>query len=83
MNYLARAAVRILEWITDKLPSSEGLPSGLTSAITTAAEYARGVSFMFPVETLFAVVTLALVIDNAEQIWHFVNWLVRKIPGIS
>jgi len=64
------------------------LPSGhLPTAITTAFAYFLAVvnsfSFVIPVDTLLQAAGVILVFDGAMVIWYFVNWIIRKIPGMQ
>jgi len=65
------------------IPDSSGLPSGVSSAITTAIGYIKGVSFIFPIETLFQIILLIFSIEAGLLLWKFINWIIKKIPGVS
>jgi len=63
------------------------LPSGhLPTAITTAAAYFMALlnsfSFIVPVDTLLQAAGVILVFDGALVVWYFLNWIIRKIPGM-
>jgi len=63
------------------------LPVGhLPTAITTAFAYFMGVvnsfSFVVPVDTLLQAAAVILVFDGAMVGWYFINWIIRKIPGM-
>jgi len=64
------------------------LPSGnLPSIITDAFTYFVGVmnafSYVIPVATLFQAFALIVAVDLAILLWHFINWVIRKIPGMQ
>lgn len=64
------------------------LPTGhLPAAITTAFAYFFGVlntfSFVVPVDTLLQAAGVVLVFDGAMLVWYFVNWIIRKVPGMQ
>lgn len=64
------------------------LPAGhLPTAITTAFAYFMGLlnsfSFFIPVDTLLQAAGVVLVFDGAMIVWYFVNWIIRKIPGMQ
>jgi len=65
------------------LPNSTGLPTEVTSAITSAISYVNGVSYFFPIGTLMTTSILMFAVHKAELIWHGINWLIKKIPGVS
>jgi len=64
------------------------LPTGtLPTVITTAFAYFVGVmnafSYVIPVATLFQAFALVIAVDLAILLWHFINWVIRKIPGMQ
>lgn len=64
------------------------LPTGhLPIEITNAFAYFFGVlnafSFVVPVDTLLAAAGVVLVFDGAMLVWYFVNWIIKKIPGMQ
>lgn len=65
------------------IPASTGLPEGVENAVTTGIGYLEAVSWFFPVETLFQVVLLIIAIDAGILLWHFINWIIKKIPGMQ
>jgi len=63
-------------------------PTGhLPAAITTAFVYFLAVvnsfSFIVPIDTLLQAAGVILLFDGAMVLWYFVNWIVRKIPGMQ
>jgi len=64
------------------------LPTGvLPTQISTAFAYFWGVansfSYVIPMDTLLKVVVLAIAFDGILLIWWFINWIIRKIPGMQ
>jgi len=64
------------------------LPSGnLPTVISNAFTYFVGVmnafTYVFPVVTLFQAFALVVAVDLAILLWHFINWVIRKIPGMQ
>jgi len=64
------------------------LPAGnLPVEITSAFAYFVGVmnsfSYVIPVATLFQAFALVVAVDLAILVWHFINWVIRKIPGMQ
>jgi len=64
------------------------LPSGsLPTEISTGVNYFVGVvntfSYVIPVATLFEAFALVVSVDLAILVWHFINWTIRKIPGMQ
>jgi len=64
------------------------LPNGnLPTEVTSAFAYFVGVmnsfSYVIPVATLFQAFALVVAVDLAIMLWHFINWIIRKIPGMQ
>lgn len=64
------------------------LPSGsLPSEISTSVDYFLGVanqfSYVFPISTLLEAFALVVSVDIAILLWHFINWIIRKVPGMQ
>jgi len=64
------------------LPSGV-LPSQITSAFAYFIGIANSFSYVIPMDTLLQVVVLALAYDGVLFIWWFINWIIRKIPGMQ
>lgn len=64
------------------------LPTGnLPQAMTDAIAYFMGVvnsfSYVIPVGTLLQALAIVLAFDAAMLLWRFINWIIRKIPGMQ
>jgi len=64
------------------------LPTGnLPANMSTAFAYFIGVAntfnYVFPLATLLEALAVVLIFDGAVMLWHFVNWIIRKIPGMQ
>lgn len=64
------------------------LPTGhLPSIMSTAFAYFLGVantfSYIIPVGTLLQALVVVVAVDGAILVWHFANWIIRKIPGMQ
>jgi len=64
------------------LPSGH-LPAVMTSAFSYFVGVANLFSFVVPVDTLLAAALVILLFDGAIIVWHFINWVIRKIPGMQ
>jgi len=59
------------------------LPSGLSTAITTANGYISSVNAFIPVDTLLTIFGAILVVEVAALSYKLIMWILTKIPGIS
>jgi len=67
---------------------ASALPTGhLPAIMTTAFAYFFGVantfSYVVPVATLMQALIVVVAFDGAILVWHFINWIIRKIPGMQ
>lgn len=59
------------------------LPAGWISAVGTAGSYIAGLDVFLPVTSLVVVLSIFLAYEIAYFGMKLVNWVIRKIPGIS
>jgi len=65
------------------IPASDGLPAGVSSAISSAVSYMNGLSYFFPIDTFLTVTVLILSVEAGILLWNSINWILRKIPGVN
>lgn len=59
------------------------LPSGISTAISYFWAIVNSFSYVFPVSTLLAAFLVLLAFDLAVLLWHLLQWILRKIPGVQ
>lgn len=64
------------------------LPVGsLPTQFMTAVNYFWGIfnsfSYIIPVQTLFEALLIVLAFDLVLLGWRFLNWIIRKLPGVN
>lgn len=64
------------------------LPTGsLPAGVSTAVSYFWGVmqtfSYLIPLDTVLQAVILVFAFEFALLLWSFLNWIIRKIPGMQ
>lgn len=60
------------------------LPSGITSSIAHASAYVSSLDTIFPVhETVYIFLYVFVLYEVALFAYKLINWVIRKIPGIS
>jgi hypothetical protein len=73
LNTLLAALISVLPTAT--------LPNGVTTAISTVGDYFGLVGWLFPLDTLFQIVTIGLGIELAILGFKWGVWLYNKIRG--
>jgi hypothetical protein len=71
-----------LSFLLQFLPTGT-LPSGLVSAIGYFWSAINSFSYIFPVGTLLLALLFLVAFDFAIVFWHFIQWVIRKIPGMN
>jgi len=59
------------------------LPSGLTSAISTAGGYITAIDPYFPLSTVLTVFGLVLSVEAGIFTYKFIMWIIHKIPTMG
>lgn len=66
-----------------RLLPNASLPSGVTSALSTAGGYVSSLDDFVPVLTLFSVFTSILIVEGFILTYKAIMWGIKKIPGIN
>jgi len=59
------------------------LPTEFTNAIGNLWGIINTFSYLIAVDTLLQALLLTLIFDGILITWHFINWIIRKIPGMQ
>jgi len=65
------------------LPTSEGLPTGVSDALIYVGEAINSISYLFPVTAIFGAVLIVATYQAAIWIFYGVLWVWSKIPIIG
>jgi len=76
-------APKIIAILVSLLPDSQGLPVGVSEAITTAIEKVNSFSFIFPIDTLVGILQYIIVFEVSILSLKLGVWLIRTIRGTS
>jgi len=74
--------VAFIGLIVAVLPTG-GLPPAIGSAFAYFWGVVNSFSYVVPVDTLLQAALVVLVFDGALLLWYFINWIIRKIPGMQ
>jgi len=59
------------------------LPAVIGTSFTYIVSIANEFTYVIPIPTLLEALGVVVVFDTAILVWHFVNWIIRKIPGMQ
>lgn len=65
------------------LPLSDGLPSFTEAYVTQVFEYLNPWTFLIDFQLIVVLLSSWAVLEGSIALWHLVNWLIRKVPGMK
>jgi len=71
-----------LSGLLSLLPSGS-LPLEISASLTSVWGFVNAFSYVIAVDTLLQVVALAIAFDIVVLVWHLIQWIIRKIPGMQ
>lgn len=71
-----------LNMLLQVLPAG-ALPDSIASSFSSVWGYVNAFSYVVAVDTLILVVVLVVAFDLILLGWSFVNWIIRKVPGMQ
>lgn len=80
-TFLLYIGLSFVNFIIGFLPVGN-LPATITTAFAYFMSVVNSFSFVVPVDTLLQAAGVILVFDGAMVGWYFLNWIIRKIPGM-
>lgn len=81
VDFIVNVAISFFNFIIGLLPNFTGLPSGISSAFSFFQTYWDKASLMFPMDTLFQILSLMIVIEIGVFAWRMWWFSYNKIPG--
>lgn len=81
-TFLLDLLYRLLNLLVGFLPTG-ALPSEIGSSIAALWGYANAFSYVIALDTLIQVLLLAIAFDLILLLWWFVQWIIRKVPGMQ
>jgi len=59
------------------------LPPDVSAAITNTWGMVNAFSYVIALDTFLQVLFLVLAFDLVVLLWHIIQWIIRKIPGMQ
>jgi len=81
-TFLLQIAYNFLSFLLGLLPTG-GLPSQIAAAFSYFMGVVNTFSYVIPIATLLQAAVVIAVFDGALLLWAFINWIIRKIPGMQ
>jgi len=81
-SFLLSMLFGLVNLLTGFLPTGS-LPTEFTNAVGSLFGVINTFSYLIAVDTLLLLVGLVLAFDGVVLLWHFIQWIIRKIPGMQ
>lgn len=81
-SFLLDLGYRLLNFLLSFFPSGT-LPPDIGNALSTVWGYVNAFSYVIALDTLLQVLLLVLAFDLVVLLWHIVQWIIRKVPGMQ
>jgi len=81
-TFLLTLLYSFLNLITGILPTGH-VPAIMQTAFAYFVGIANSFSYVIPVATLLQAMAVVIAVDGAIMVWHFINWIIRKVPGMQ
>jgi len=82
LTFLLNLFYAFAAFIVNILPTGS-LPSGFNTALVYFWGVMNTFSYVLPLDTILQATLLVLIFDGVIILWHFINWVIRKIPGMQ
>lgn len=69
-------------WILERLPKPT-LPAEMTASLQQIGGYIGVIDNIIPTGTIVSIVGLVLLAEGAIMSYKVIQWVIKKIPGIS
>lgn len=70
-----------MTFIFNLLPDSQDLPSNISSSLSLFSSYFSQANTLFPVSTMFQILSLGLTFEAVILLFKLTNFLLNKIRG--
>jgi len=72
----------LLQGLLALMPSGH-LPTVISTSFAYIFSIANQFSYVLPIATLIEALLVVVAFDGAILLWQFLNWIIRKIPGMQ
>jgi len=82
ISFILDLFYRLLNGLVGLLPSGS-IPSSVSDSITNIWGMVNAFSYVIALDTFIIVLLLVLAFDGIVLLWHLIQWIIRKIPGMQ
>jgi len=81
-TFLLTVLLSFLSLLVGFLPTGS-LPAAVATSVTSLWGYVNAFSYVLALDTLLQVLVLVVAFDITMLLWHIIQWIIRKIPGMQ
>lgn len=81
-SFFISASASVLAFLLALLPVGT-LPASVSTSITSIWGMVNAFSWLIALDTLIQVLVLVIAFDLIVFLWHILQWVIRKVPGMS
>lgn len=71
-----------VNFLVNLLPTGS-LPTSIASSIENIWGFINAFSFVIALDTFLQVLLIMLAFDAVVLLWHLIEWIIRKVPGMK
>jgi len=81
-SFFVSASTLVLSFLLGLLPEGT-LPVSVSSSLTSIWGMVNAFSYLIALDTLIVVLVLVIGFDLIVLLWHIIQWIIRKVPGMQ
>jgi len=83
MDALIVAITSVIGFVIGLFPTGSGLPQAVHTASVQIGSYARAFDDLLPIDTLFTILTLVIIVQLSVSAFYGIRWVISHIPFIG
>lgn len=81
-TFLLNILSSFISGVISYLPTGS-LPVQVSTSVSSIWGYMNLFSYVIALDTLLQVLILVIIFDGVLLAWKFINWIIRKVPGMQ
>jgi len=81
VSYVFNLFLQLITFLVGLLPTSSGLPDGVTTAVSRMIGFLHTFDFIFPVDTMLTILRWIIVFELGVIAYRFTLWIIHLIRG--
>jgi len=82
VSFFLQVLYALVSTLVNFLPTG-GLPASIETSLISVWGYVNAFSYVIALSTLIQVLLLYIAFDLVVLLWHLIQWIIRKVPGMQ